>query len=175
MANPKAAAATSGNEATASAPAGADVRPTLAQLQLQLDATSRLAIERGVDITRAMNEITRHNLDTMFVLSRVATTGFGEIAAQLSKFAVNQAAEGNLYGRDQASITNPAELMAVHEARTRRLSNAMIDEVSALSEKLTEVSSSIMQTLESRSAGAFHQIKGVTRAAAASSTDRSSQ
>lgn len=172
MANPKVTAATSTHEAAASPPVGADVLPSLAQLQLQLDATSRVAIDRGVEITRAMNEITRHNLDTMFALSQAATSGFGEIAAQLSKFAVSQASEGSQYGRDQVSASNPAELLAFHEARARRLSDAMIGEVSALSDKLTAVSSNMMETLQSRSAGALDHTQAILRAATAAVADQ---
>lgn len=175
MANPKAAPGKSEHEA-ASTTQDADVLPSLAQLHLQLDATSRIAIERGVEITRAMNEMTRHNLETMFALSQAATSGFGEIAAQLSKFAVNQASEGSQYGRDQVSAGNPTELMAFHEARTRRLSDAMIGEVSALSEKLTAVSSTMMETLQSRSAAALDHTQTVLRAATAvAGQERASQ
>ena len=167
MANPKAAAEQPAHQAAQATPVAGDVLPSLAQLHLQLDATSRIAIERGVEITRAMNEITRHNLDTMFALSQAATSGFGEIAAQLSKFAVNQASEGSQYGRDQMSASNPTELMAFHEARNRRLSDAMIGEVSALSEKLTAVSSTMMETLQTRSAAALDHTQAVLRAATA--------
>ena len=167
MANPKAAAEKTVHEAVLTTPSAADVLPSLAQLHLQLDATSRIAIDRGVEITRAMNEMTRHNLETMFALSQAATSGFGEIATQLSKFAVNQASEGSQYGRDQVSSGSPTELMALHEARTRRLSDAMIDEVSALSEKLTAVSSTMMETLQSRSAAALDHTQAVLRAATA--------
>jgi hypothetical protein len=121
MANTKAAAGQA-HASDASGPVGSEVLPSLAQLHLQLDATSRVAMERGVEITRAMNEITRHNLDTMFALSQTATSGFGEIAAQLSRFAVSQASEGTTYGRDLAGLGSPDELMAFHEASTRRIS-----------------------------------------------------
>lgn len=164
MANTK---ATTG-QATASdptRPVGGEVLPSLAQLHLQLDATSRVAMDRGVEITRAMNEMTRHNLDTMFALSQVATSGFGEIATQLSKFAVNQASEGSSYGRDLAGLQSPGELMAFHEARTRRVSEAMIGEVSALSEKLTAVSSTMMATLQTRSAAALEQTQAILHTA----------
>lgn len=164
MANTKAAA----GQAQASdptRPVGAEVLPSLAQLHLQLDATSRVAMERGVEITRAMNQITRHNLDTMFALTQVATSGFGEIAAQLSQFAVNQASEGASYGRDLAGLRSPGEMAAFHETRTRRISEAMLGEVSALSEKLTTVSSTMMNTLQSRSAAALDQTQAILNAA----------
>lgn len=165
MANPKTAAEQPAHQAQSTTPGATDVLPSLAQLHLQLDATSRVAVERGVEITRAMNEMTRHNLETMFALSQAATSGFGEIAAQLSKFAVNQASEGSQYGRDQVSAGSPTELMAFHEARTRRLSDAMIGEVSALSDKLTAVSSTMMETLQGRSAAALDHTQAVLRAA----------
>lgn len=176
MANSKAAPGKPEHQAAQAAPVASDVLPSLAQLHLQLDATSRVAIERGVEISRAMNEMTRHNLETMFALSQAATSGFGEIAAHLSAFAVNQATEGSQYGRDQVSASNPTELMAFHEARTRRLSDAVIGEVSALSEKLTAVSSTMMETLQSRSAAALDHTQTVLRAATAvAGQERSSQ
>jgi len=165
MANTKTAAGQSAQGSESTDAATGEILPTLAQLHLQLDATSRVAMERGVEIARAMNEMTRHNLDTMFALSQTATSGFGEIAAQLSRFAVSQASEGTSYGRDLAGLGSPGELMAFHEARTRRISEAMIGEVSALSERLTAVSSTMMETLQSRSAAALKQTQTILNTA----------
>lgn len=171
MANTKAAPGQSTQGSEPKNTAGSEILPTLAQLHLQLDATSRIAMDRGVEITRAMNQITRHNLDTMFALSQVATSGFGEIAAQLSQFAVNQASEGSTYGRDLAGLGSSGEIAAFHEARTRRISEAMLGEVSALSEKLTAVSSTMMNTLQSRSAAALEHTQAVLTAATAAPTN----
>jgi hypothetical protein len=55
--------------------------------------------------------------------------------------------------------------MAFHEARTRRISEAMIGEVSALSERLTAVSSTMMETLQSRSAAALKQTQTILNTA----------
>lgn len=164
MANTK-AAADQAPSTDPTSPVAGEVLPSLAQLHLQLDATSRVAMERGVEITRAMNEMTRQNLETMFALSQTATSGFGEIAAQLSRFAVSQASEGTSYGRDLAGLGSPGELMAFHEARTRRISEAMIGEVSALSERLTAVSSTMMETLQSRSAVGLKQSQAILNTA----------